>query len=728
MTLLELIRLILRNKKAVIIIPLTAMLIVFFSTSKKPMKYKSYTTVYTGFASGYSVENGEKNKIDFHAINVAFDNLINVVKARETKEEVALRLLAKHITLNGKADKTVSQGNLDRIKEILPDSILKKVYVKDSPERTFLNLLKIKQRDEKNAVYAIVNDENEPYYSTNSIKEIRVTRVESSDMVKLEFETTDPGICQDVLNIMSDVFIRKFRGIKQGETTNVSEFFEIQTKQAYDRLNAAEEKLKEFRSENRVINYYEQTKFISEKREDLIDEMNKEKMILTSSQAAVKNSEEKLGASKKILNTSSDILNLRNKISELNSKILLLEVDKTTTNIQDINKLKNTLQDLKNDLDQKVTSLFSSNISKEGINHKEIAKIWIENTITTDESNARIPIYENRLQEIENTYDQFAPLGSNLNKMEREIGIAEKEYLNHLASLNAARLRENNLQMSSNLQVVDMAFYPLKPLPNDRFLLIIISVVSSLIVTVASLFAFEVLDQTVKTPQRAEKITNKSILGAYPLISKKTIKIQNDGHLVKMTNDILFQINQNLKQRFPNKNTYVIGVCSNREKDGKSFIISQISEQLKTLNKKFAVLSPDIQTESNLTIENKITFPINGDFYDKEHYEQLLTNHINSNDYQYIIIELPPFFNYKPSQGLLNSIDLNLFILKADRLWEQADDHSFKHIFSEAKSQTLVALNHVDWHILEQYIGELDIKGGKFRKLIKKWIKLDFRN
>ncbi|MFO0357806.1 MAG: GumC family protein [Sphingobacteriaceae bacterium] len=728
MTLLELIRLILRNKKAVIIIPLTVMLIVFLSTSKKPMKYKSYTTVYTGFASGYSVENGEKNKIDFHAINVAFDNVINVVKARETKEEVALRLLAKHITLNGKADKTVSQGNLDRIKEILPDSILKKVYVKDSPERTFLNLLKIKQRDEKNAVYTIVNDETEPYYSTNSIKEIRVTRVESSDMVKLEFETTDPGICQDVLNIMSDVFIRKFRGIKQGETTNVSEFFEIQTKQAYDRLNAAEEKLKEFRSENRVINYYEQTKFISEKREDLIDEMNKEKMILTSAQAAVKNSEEKLGASKKILNTSSDILNLRNKISELNSKILLLEVDKTTTNIQDINKLKNTLQDLKNDLDQKVTSLFSSNISKEGINHKEIAKIWIENTITTDESNARIPIYENRLQEIENTYDQFAPLGSNLNKMEREIGIAEKEYLNHLASLNAARLRENNLQMSSNLQVVDMAFYPLKPLPNDRFLLIIISVVSSLIVTVASLFAFEVLDQTVKTPQRAEKITNKSILGAYPLINKKTIKIQNDGHLVKMTNDILFQINQNLKQRFHNKNTYVISVCSNREKDGKSFIISQITEQLKTLNKRFVVLSPDIQTESNLTIENKITFPINGDFYDKEHYEQLLTNHINSNDYQYIIIELPPFFNYKPSQDLINSIDLNLFILKADRLWEQADDHSFKHIFSEAKSQTLVTLNHVDWHILEQYIGELDLKGGKFRKLIKKWIKLDFRN
>ena len=79
---------------------------------------------------------------------------------------------------------------------------------------------------------------------------------------------------------------------------------------------------KNFRTENRVINYYEQTKFISEKREDLIDELNKEKMTLASAEAAMANSEEKLGASKKILKTSSEILNLRNKIVELNSKLI----------------------------------------------------------------------------------------------------------------------------------------------------------------------------------------------------------------------------------------------------------------------------------------------------------------------------------------------------------------------------------------------------------------------
>lgn len=726
MTPLEFIRLLIRNKKSILIIPITAALFVFFGTAKRPLKYKSYTTVYTGFASGYSVENGEKNKIDFHAINVAFDNLINVVKARETKEEVALRLLAKHITLNGKADKTVSQSHLDRLKDILPDSIIKRAYTKDSPEKTFQKLLKIKQRDERNAVYTIVNDESEPYYSSNSIKEIRVTRVESSDMVKLEFETTDPGICQDVLNIMTDVFIRKFRGIKQGETSNVSEFFEIQTKQAYDRLNEAEERLKNFRSENRVINYYEQTKFISEKREDLIDEMNKEKMILISAQAAVKNSEEKLGASKKLLVASAEILQLRNEISKLNSDLLIMNVDNTNSNELEKNKIKNKLNNLKDELDNKVTSLFSANISKEGINHREIAKIWIENTVTSDESNARIPIYEKRLQEIENTYDQFAPLGSNLNKMEREIGIAEKEYLNHLASLNAARLRENNLQMSTNLQVVDMAFFPLRPEPNDRFLLVIISLLSAFVVTIASIFGFDALDQTIKNTQKAKKLVGKEVIGAYPLINKKTIKLQNSGSLEKMTTNILFQINQtSIKDKI--KRPFHISILSNRKGDGKSYVIDQLLQHLNIINKKTLVLLPKGQN-LNGNHENIIYYDAGIDFFEIETMNQLLPEDLNLADFNYVITELPALLENKPSNKLMNSFDANLFLMKADKLWEQADDLLFQQVLTKTINETFVVLNHVDWHILEQFIGELDQNSGKLRKIIKKWIKLDFSN
>ena len=271
MNLLQFIRLILRNITIVTLVPIIMAITIFLGTINSPDTYKSSTTVYTGFASGYSIENGEKTKIDFHDINISFDNLINIIKAKETKEEIALRLLAHHIFLNKKADKTISQVNLDRLSEIISTDVINKVLDKKSEEKTYDNLVLYKNQDESNIIYNLLNGEKDPYYSLAAMADIKTTRVESSDMVKVEFESNDPGICQDVLKITTNVFIKRYRGMKEGETNNVSAFFELQTKLALERLNAAEEKLKNFRSENRVINFYEQTKFISEKREDLID-------------------------------------------------------------------------------------------------------------------------------------------------------------------------------------------------------------------------------------------------------------------------------------------------------------------------------------------------------------------------------------------------------------------------------------------------------------------------
>ena len=153
MNLLQFIRLILRNLGTTIIVPIVVAITVFFSTKNSPENFKSSTTLYTGFASGYSIENGEKAKIDFHAITISFDNLINIVKAKDTKEEIALRLLAHHIFLNNKADKTIWQSNLNRIKTIIPNDVITKIIDKKSEVKTFNNLLAFKNKDEKNVIY-----------------------------------------------------------------------------------------------------------------------------------------------------------------------------------------------------------------------------------------------------------------------------------------------------------------------------------------------------------------------------------------------------------------------------------------------------------------------------------------------------------------------------------------------------------------------------------------------
>ena len=129
MSLLEFIRLIARHWKVL----LTAG-VVFCLTRNTKKEYVSNTQVYTGIASGYGITSGENDRVDYFAVNNAFDNLMATIKSRETIEEVGMRLLAKHLLIEKPAYKDLSSENFEHLKELLPEKLRKQFLVKGSEE------------------------------------------------------------------------------------------------------------------------------------------------------------------------------------------------------------------------------------------------------------------------------------------------------------------------------------------------------------------------------------------------------------------------------------------------------------------------------------------------------------------------------------------------------------------------------------------------------------------
>jgi len=97
MTLIDFIRLIVRHLVLLLVVPLLLGSLVIVLTMNPAYEYSSQTILYTGLATGSSIEMDKK--FSTQATNSAFDNLINIIKSRETKEEVAVRLLALHLML-----------------------------------------------------------------------------------------------------------------------------------------------------------------------------------------------------------------------------------------------------------------------------------------------------------------------------------------------------------------------------------------------------------------------------------------------------------------------------------------------------------------------------------------------------------------------------------------------------------------------------------------------------
>ena len=127
-------------------------------------------------------------------------------------------------------------------------------------------------------------------------------------LIKLTYETDDPGICQQTLAIMNEVCIKNYKTVKENRSDEVVKYFEEQLKIANEALVTAEDKLLAFNKANNIINYYEQSKAVAVVKEDMEVDYNNKRAQLAGHQAAINRLEEKLDIQQLVQLKSSSVL------------------------------------------------------------------------------------------------------------------------------------------------------------------------------------------------------------------------------------------------------------------------------------------------------------------------------------------------------------------------------------------------------------------------------------
>jgi hypothetical protein len=125
---------------------------VIYLTRDLPKEYQTSATVYTGLASGYSITDDGSEKVDYFAVNNAFDNLITTVKSRETMEEVSIKLIAQHLLLKEPNNDILGVKGFEEIHRILDMSEISKLIVPGNFEKTVARLYSIKDSSNNNVV------------------------------------------------------------------------------------------------------------------------------------------------------------------------------------------------------------------------------------------------------------------------------------------------------------------------------------------------------------------------------------------------------------------------------------------------------------------------------------------------------------------------------------------------------------------------------------------------
>lgn len=667
-------------------------LVVVYFTQFLPFSYTVNSSLYAGVTNTTNIDGSQ-----IININSTFDNLINIAKSKGTLEKVSVRLLATSLIYGDewKDNQYIQAKHYRQLIQIVPKEVMALVD-RSSLDKTVENLTKYRKEDSNNFVYSIYSRPY-PFYSFNALRKIDVQRLGTSDLIEITYTSSDPGITQNTIKILEDELIKAYEILRFSATQNVIAYFEEQVRLAKKKLTDEEDNLMYYNVEKEVINYPEQTKALANTKYAVDDRYESAMRTYESARKLRDMLEDKMDIRAQIIRTNTNLLQELEKVSTLNQNIIEQEIftsDKMHKDNVKLQQEKNELKKAEDNISKLSENLNEFEFSKEGVGIENMVDEWLTACVNEAKAKGEFKVLEDRQNEISNQYRIFSPVGTQVSRKERAIGIAEDTYREQLRGLSEANLRLQNIKMSTaNLQVIAPPEYPLTDNGRRRILFILAAFIGSAIFISTYFLLIELLDRTLRDAERSRRLTKLPVLAAFNGISN----LKYRGFL-KACNRLAAayccrQLNKYLHPGRP----AIINLLSMEPKEGKTFLSKYFADYWETENIHVRIVryGIDFETDSKEYVQAQQL----SDFWELNEAEQIP---------DVILIEYPALSSASLPLPVLKKADFNLLIANACRLWGKDDDSRLRPL-KEGLGETplYLYLNNADREVVESFTGDL---------------------
>ena len=675
-------------------------LFVIYYTRHMQGGYDVKATLYTGVASGYNLESDKRT--DWATVQNSMDNLISIMQAESTLKRVCLRLFAR-VLIQGNPDKenngiTAASYNYtyNHLKNSPNGNEILKLIDKSSEDKTVSNLESYMRPHRDNYIYGLFYY-NHPFYSHNTLKNIKVQRRLTSDLLDISYSSGDPGIVYNTVSILMDEFVEEYRRIRYGETDKVIKYFEEELKRIGKKLNTEEEDLTKYNVEKRIINYIDETKEIAAiskeyelREQDAVFAFNSTKSMLDELEKHMDSNAKQVVKNMEFVDKLREASSITGKISEAEAM-----TDTKKQDSQSLESDKKRLAEVKQELNDLTSSYIGHKYTKEGASRINIIDQWLEQTLLYEKAKAELKIVQDARRELNERYVFFAPVGTTIKQKERMINFTERNYLTVLQSYNEALLRKKNLEMTSaTLKVLNEPTYPISSNSTNRKQIVIAACVGSFLIIVALLLLIEMLDRTLRDASRTERVTGYKVIGAVP-----SLTLSRYGGLTKTyVQSSVRELTNSLLRFLTNRKSpgvFIINLFSTSEDSGEEVIGNLICGymQSRMLNTKFITYKEDFNTNSTqYLLAKSIT-----DFYTPQG-EDIL------------IVAYPPLSESNIPTALLQDANANILVAPADRGWKTIDKQLCEQLMlqmSKTEVPFRICLTNASREAAEDFTGQL---------------------
>jgi succinoglycan biosynthesis transport protein ExoP len=347
--------------------------------------------------------------------------------------------------------------------------------------------------------------------------DISVRPVANTRLIRVTLSSKDPELARDMANTISSAFIERDVESKRGEANSVLAFVSGQVDEVSERLMTAEEDLLRFKEAEGISILSEEARLkvgLLAQLESSFQEVKVERDVLNARIAAVLSQMGPAVSAESPLadaSTNPAVRRIQDRLAEAQMELARLE-GQPSLDSQRVTEIKAQIESLKSEIQIEIESILTSGGSpavSSGLQMR-LAEYESQNIVLA----AREDALGNLINVHEREINKLPAREISLVRLERARRINDELYAALMRAKNEAQIEAAS--QIANIDVVDSAVTPLKPVRPRKTDNGIIALVVSLLLGVVLAFFLEYLDNTVKTEDEVRKLLGIPIIGIIP--------------------------------------------------------------------------------------------------------------------------------------------------------------------------------------------------------------------
>jgi succinoglycan biosynthesis transport protein ExoP len=615
MDLSSFIKVLLRHKYTLIIVPIVAVIITYFLVRNQPDSYLSSTTLSTGIVD--QTQQGVGSSATSAAlqdtrIQQEFNNLLAMIKSKKVIDQLSYKLIIHDLSSPQpyrKPSKIFSSLNSNSKAHAL--QVFSKLYQNHeslslfNPDQRGLHELLVSMR----------------YDNQSLLQKLTVYRADNSDYLYVQFESENPDLSALAVNSLCDEFVNYYASLIKGNQQKSVNFYAELVKAKNDSLQKRLNILKDYKIRNRVLSLTEQSKSLYAQLSDFETRLQQTEKDAVAYKAALNdidsqfNPADRKYAESSMVRINQNLDGTRAQLEALNNEYVQSGFKPGyTARIDSLNRV------LSSQIGQASDKYINNPmVAKQSLIQQKLA-LQVQYDLAKNSTGS----IRNEIGRINQRLTGLVPHEAIVQAEESAIQLARDEYLEVLYKYNQSRFDSNSLV---HLKQTEMAM-PGGAQPSKKMLLVIISGVVSVIFCVVVLFVLFYFDSSVKTPADLANATKTDVLGYLHKLNGSTLDLRqiwtdtnsndDERQFKNLMQSIRYEIDTDLK------NNKILLVNSLVQGEGKTFLTLNLAYAYSSINKKVLLIDGDFTAPD-------ITKAVKPNAYLEDFFTgQLQTDQINS--------------------------------------------------------------------------------------------------